>query len=716
MSINTEIKGQLAKLLATEDLIIENRAVDTASFDVERRVLTLPLWNRASSVVYDLLVGHEVGHALFTPNEDWWDKVNVPQQFVNVTEDARIEKLMKRKYPGLSKTFYRGYAELADEDFFSIADEDIGGMNLADRVNLWFKIGNYVNIPIKNDEEKDIIKQIANAETFDDALYAAEILYKYCKKSEETKEKVESQSNSEVNGQQSNTGNESPDTSEDGSSQSDGEQSPQSGKPDDQSPSDQSNNQENTSPSNDPEVTTNSNLSDNLGNLNDYSQGEQTYLEVPKVNFDKIIATNSEVQDYITEYFNLQDGDLAPFVQVDAEYLNFKKSAQKEVNYLLKEFECKKAADSYARATTARTGVLDCTKLHTYKYNEDLFKKVSVIPDGKNHGLIFILDWSGSMHKVLMDTCKQLFNLIWFCRKANIPFDVYAFTNEWFEFERMENGARVIPEPTYEERHGVFHISEEFRLMNLLTHKTKAKELDNQMKNIWRIAAAYRNEWSVFYSVPSRLSLSGTPLNESIIAMFEIIPKFKKDNNLQKVQCITLTDGEAGWMTYRKSIERRNYSTNEIEPILGHASIKYGKSFIRDRVLGTTYKMPDDMGFASITNALLRNIKDRLVDVNFIGIRVMENRESSNFITTYTENVSVIEELKKQWKKNRSVMIRNSGYNVYFGLSSSSLSNESEFEVGEDASKTQIKRAFAKSLSSKKLNKKVLSEFVSIIS
>ena len=716
MSINTEIKGQLAKLLATEDLIIENRAVDTASFDVERRVLTLPLWNRASSVVYDLLVGHEVGHALFTPNEDWWDKVNVPQQFVNVTEDARIEKLMKRKYPGLSKTFYRGYAELADEDFFSIADEDIGGMNLADRVNLWFKIGNYVNIPIKNDEEKDIIKQIANAETFDDALYAAEILYKYCKKSEETKEKVESQSNSEVNGQQSNTGNESPDTSEDGSSQSDGEQSPQSGKPDDQSPSDQSNNQENTSPSNDPEVTTNSNLSDNLGNLNDYSQGEQTYLEVPKVNCDKIIATNSEVQDYITDYFNLQDGDLAPFVQVDAEYLNFKKSAQKEVNYLLKEFECKKAADSYARATTARTGVLDCTKLHTYKYNEDLFKKVSVIPDGKNHGLIFILDWSGSMHKVLMDTCKQLFNLIWFCRKANIPFDVYAFTNEWFEFERMENGARVIPEPTYEERHGVFHISEEFRLMNLLTHKTKAKELDNQMKNIWRIAAAYRNEWSVFYSVPSRLSLSGTPLNESIIAMFEIIPKFKKDNNLQKVQCITLTDGEAGWMTYRKSIERRNYSTNEIEPILGHASIKYGKSFIRDRVLGTTYKMPDDMGFASITNALLRNIKDRLVDVNFIGIRVMENRESSNFITTYTENVSVIEELKKQWKKNRSVMIRNSGYNVYFGLSSSSLSNESEFEVGEDASKTQIKRAFAKSLSSKKLNKKVLSEFVSIIS
>ena len=79
---------------------------------------------------------------------------------------------MKRKYPGLSKTFYKGYSEMNDEDFFGIADEDLSSLNLADRVNLWFKVGNYVNIPIKNDEEKDIIKQIANAETFDDALYA----------------------------------------------------------------------------------------------------------------------------------------------------------------------------------------------------------------------------------------------------------------------------------------------------------------------------------------------------------------------------------------------------------------------------------------------------------------------------------------------------------------------------------------------------------------
>ena len=99
--VNYEVKGQLAKLLATEDLIIENRKVSTASFDTERRVLTLPMWEKASGVVYDLLVGHEVGHALYTPADNWtYDYPDVPMSYVNVLEDVRIEKFMKQRYPG----------------------------------------------------------------------------------------------------------------------------------------------------------------------------------------------------------------------------------------------------------------------------------------------------------------------------------------------------------------------------------------------------------------------------------------------------------------------------------------------------------------------------------------------------------------------------------------------------------------------------------------
>ena len=120
MAVQQEIKSQLAKLLATEDIVVEHKQVECAQFNVRTRVLILPLWEKASNDVYDMLVGHEVGHALFTPDEDWWLEYDIPHQFVNVVEDARIEKLMMRKYMGLAKSFYKGYSELHDKDFFEL--------------------------------------------------------------------------------------------------------------------------------------------------------------------------------------------------------------------------------------------------------------------------------------------------------------------------------------------------------------------------------------------------------------------------------------------------------------------------------------------------------------------------------------------------------------------------------------------------------------------
>ena len=175
MTVKHEIKSQLAKLLATEDLIVEHKQTETACFNVHTRVLTLPMWERASNTVYDLLVGHEVGHALFTPDENWLEKVVVPPQFVNVVEDARIEKMMKRKYAGLGKTFYHGYKELQDEDFFSISDSNIADLNLADRANLYFKVGNFVDISF-TEEEITITRMIEDCETFDEVLQAC-LLY-----------------------------------------------------------------------------------------------------------------------------------------------------------------------------------------------------------------------------------------------------------------------------------------------------------------------------------------------------------------------------------------------------------------------------------------------------------------------------------------------------------------------------------------------------------
>ena len=44
---------------------------------------------------------------------------------------------------------------------------------------------------------------------------------------------------------------------------------------------------------------------------------------------------------------------------------------------------------------------------------------------------MFVLDWSGSMGEVILDTVKQVLNLISFCRKVKIPFELYAFVNSF---------------------------------------------------------------------------------------------------------------------------------------------------------------------------------------------------------------------------------------------------------------------------------------------
>jgi cobalamin biosynthesis protein CobT len=165
------------------------------------------------------------------------------------------------------------------------------------------------------------------------------------------------------------------------------------------------------------------------------SYGSTYYVEIPDaVVLEDYVADWTEVHDWIDS----QALDAERYVDVDASYREFRKQSQKEVNYLVKEFECRKSADAYARSGQSKTGVLDTGKLHTYKFNEDLFKKVTVLPDGKNHGLLFLLDWSGSMSRELFATVKQLLNLTAFCKKVQIPFEVYAFTNDYGVVRRIQ--------------------------------------------------------------------------------------------------------------------------------------------------------------------------------------------------------------------------------------------------------------------------------------
>lgn len=707
-----DIKGKLARLLATENLVVEHKQVETAQFDVESRVLTLPIWKITSNNVYDTLVAHEVGHALFTPFRDWINEDDyryVPHAFVNIIEDVRIEKLMKRKYNGLNKTFYHGYSQLHSEDFFEI-DKDLSEFSFPDRINLDAKIGSFEDIEF-SDEERELYDRIKEVETFDDTLNLALELKDFCQKKQEEK-KVE-----KVAQVQTPTNNFDAPVGEDTDlampvtpTQEDQEgQSEESGEEETVGESDQSQGGKNGGDPFDTETV--DSLENKLKDLVDTNAAETVYVEVPKIDLENTIVSTDDIREFLQTYWNIEkaarnemrrEHDL-PFIDafedVDNDYESFKKSAQKEVNYLVKEFECKKSASAYARAATSKTGLLDLGKLHTYKFNEDLFKKVTVLPDGKNHGLIFILDWSGSMANTLLDTVKQLLNLVWFCKKTSIPFDVYAFSNEWFVGE-VRAGIKC------ERKEHDFYIQNEFGLLNIIS--SSSKELDLDIRNLFRMAYYMSRRCNTWYSVPRQLSLSGTPLNESLIALHQIIPDFKKRTNAEKVQCIIFTDGEAQTLR-RNKIVKRGW---EDHPYMGCAAI-HTNCFLRNRKTGRITKFGHY--WTDFTKLLLTDLKSLYPEVNFIGFRVLANRDVKTFIHQQLDYGSSYEKVRKEWKKNKSFSLEGTGYGKYFGISSSALNDDVDFEVKEDASKAQIKSAFKKSLAAKKTNKKILNEFVDLI-
>ena len=135
-------KSTLAKLLAKEDITVQYGNYHTAWFDIKDRILGLPQWKDMGKDVTDLLIGHEVGHALYTPFEGWHDSPEklegCPRSYINVIEDARIERHIKENYAGLIGPMSRGYKKLFDDGFFG---EDLDSMDwdnvkLIDKINL----------------------------------------------------------------------------------------------------------------------------------------------------------------------------------------------------------------------------------------------------------------------------------------------------------------------------------------------------------------------------------------------------------------------------------------------------------------------------------------------------------------------------------------------------------------------------------------------------
>ncbi len=721
MTVNQEVKGTLAKLLATENLTVEHRKVTTASFDVNNRVLILPIWKTASNTVYDLLVGHEVGHALYTPNKPH----DGDRGFVNVLEDVRIEKLMKRTYPGLRKSFFDGYHELNRDDFFGVNHEDLTKIPFIDRINLWFK-GN-ANIRF-SPEEQVWVDRAAKTETFDEVVQLAIDLYGRAEKIEDDKEDAESSDTAPSMGdlgdlrdmdvewdmQPSEKSDEQQQQQQQISMDSDQPHAPV-GTPEATPSSGQKGSED--SDFDETESITQTAFDQALETLIDDNAKEWKYLTLPEVKVEDYIVPNKEIRDDLKEHFFnprqervVTEEERTQFLDhmaqyneyVVRKYNRFKKSANKEVNYLVKQFEMKKSADQYKRQATSKTGVINTNSLYKYKLTDDIFKRITTVPDGKNHGLVFHIDWSGSMTHVLLDTIKQTFNLVWFCRKAGIPFRVLAFQDVYFRAHSDDGYARF--------KAGDLYINDSFKMLELLSSQQNAKSLDESMKVIFMQVFAMGG-----YRVNScqKYTLGGTPLAEAIMCTRQLVDKMKKVENVQKVNVVCLTDGEANPMSYISEEDRWNDGNIEkVTRSIAHACASV--FFLRDKKTGYTRKI--DTHPYCTTKEIVSFFRE-ITDYNWVGIRLCSKGDLTRTLRYNDVQGVDYNVLDKTWKKERYFSISNAcGFSEQIYMPDRNIGESSEeIEVkakGEVATKAELQRAFKKHMGSKTSNKTVLNKFI----
>src|SRR6056300_665445 len=186
-------KSVLARLLANENITVQQGNFETAFFDVKTRVLGLPMWKDMGKDVFDMLVGHEVSHALFTPeNFSEYMSEGIPHSWLNIVEDVRIEKLILRKYPGLVGNFKRGYNQLmmGEADLFGIKDTDLNTLCFMDRLNIHAKARDMVDVPFA-DDELPFVAQAKACETYEDVVQACRDIQAWLKQKAEDQQEQE---------------------------------------------------------------------------------------------------------------------------------------------------------------------------------------------------------------------------------------------------------------------------------------------------------------------------------------------------------------------------------------------------------------------------------------------------------------------------------------------------------------------------------------------
>ena len=757
-------KSTLVKLLAEEDLQVTYKKVPTAHFDVNAREIVLPIWKDKSESVMDMMSLHEVGHALWTPLDliEKGQKQKVKHSFLNVLEDVRIEKMIQEKYLGSKKIFKKAYDELLEKDFFGINEKDLSKLNLIDKINMHYK--HVPNVPFE-DNELEWVEKANQTKTADDVLNLAIELqeWMYSQEKDKTDEMfdIDLPFNQNENGDMENqdeknsSNMESDDTEETEDESEDGDSTSGSG-------SDRNDNQkENESSLNKLkdgeedfdgiESVTDSNYTKNQYQAaSDEDIKETEILNIPKININEAIVDYKEINKDLTDFYKEKsqgsESNKKYMEWVVKTLKKFENEQKPVISYMVKEFEMRKAADLYKRASISKTGSLNMDKLHSYSYNEDIFLKMTNLPGATNHGLVMFVDWSGSMADNFHNTLKQTMNLIWFCKRVNIPFEVYAFSNQYGKKSETTNRNLLAQIPKQNDM-----VVNDCTLLNMVSSRANKNEFNESMINLWAISNYYSergNYGGIRYDedyiypiyIPTDFMLGGTPLNNAIVYAMDILPKYKKDNGIQKLHTVFLTDGASHNITGKYEWGTAWSSEGDVEEFrqVGMSRNYENDVIIVDPINRKKVKCPakKDSEYSKAcyystyhnqTEILLSFLKARVQGMNIVNFFIAGRNKKGTVskhdiehifgLNSWDDEIQ-IKKIQKDILKNNVAVCTSQGWDEMYVLPGGQkldVSNDDMSEVQPGAKKSELKKAFSKMSSGRKNSRPVLNKFIGMI-
>lgn len=208
--------------------------------------------------------------------------------------------------------------------------------------------------------------------------------------------------------------------------------------------------------------------------------------------------------------------------------------------------------------------------------------------------------------------------------------------------------------------------------------------------------------------------LSGTPLNEAIIASGQIIKRLIKREKLQKCHCVILTDGEgfhSSYVEYGSDWDNVNHKRIVDKTKFASRNVYPSETVIRKGARTFTGGHNE----SEFTCSLLNAVKSDLPNTQFLGIRILE-RDYYGFYMRYARKAfETFEEMKKQNKKNGLIDFTTDTFDHWFCLSGNKLRASDELEVKEGAVKRDISTAFKKMNRGKKTNRVMVKQFINQI-